>query len=102
MNNRERQREGEGERPLITEMEDEDEWDELLEKSTSQNQDFIAYFTSPWCKSCKAFYPIFEDLCNKYKSKLKFIKVDIDEFDEVALEYKVSALPTFIRFSRGK
>eukprot|EP01083_Nonionella_stella_P296772 1008079_1 len=47
MNNRERQREREGERPLIKEMEDEDEWDELLEKSTSQNQSFIAYFTSP-------------------------------------------------------
>ena len=33
---------------------------------------------------------------------MKFIKVDIDEFDEIALEYKVSTLPTFIRFKNGK
>ena len=28
--------------------------------------------------------------------------MDIDEFDEIALEYKVSTLPTFMRFTNGK
>eukprot|EP00484_Ammonia_sp_Unknown_P015480 CAMPEP_0197063782 /NCGR_PEP_ID=MMETSP1384-20130603/154685_1 /TAXON_ID=29189 /ORGANISM="Ammonia sp." /LENGTH=52 /DNA_ID=CAMNT_0042500109 /DNA_START=255 /DNA_END=413 /DNA_ORIENTATION=+ len=32
---------------------------------------------------------------------MKFIKVDIDEFDEIALENKVTSLPTFIRFENG-
>eukprot|EP00483_Globobulimina_turgida_P005347 UN05357 len=86
---------------LIKEMEDENEWDALMERSKTQNLSFIAYFTSPWCKSCKTFYPIFEDLCSKSQSNLKFIKVDIDEFDEVALEYKVSVLPTFMKFTNG-
>ena len=60
------------------------------------------FMINRWCKPCKKFYPIFEDLCNKSQSNLKFIKVDIDEFDEIALEYKVSTLPTFIRFKDGK
>mmetsp|Transcript_58453 Transcript_58453/g.52672 ORF Transcript_58453/g.52672 Transcript_58453/m.52672 type:complete len:227 (-) Transcript_58453:38-718(-) len=87
---------------LIKEMQDEDEWDKLMNKSISDNLVFIAYFTSPWCKPCKKFYPVFEELCTKSQSNLKFIKVDIDEFDEIALEYKVSTLPTFMRFKNGK
>eukprot|EP01083_Nonionella_stella_P226960 805566_1 len=87
---------------LIKWMQNEDEWDEFMEQSKTQNLIFIAYFTSPWCKPCKVFYPVFEQLCKEYASTMRFIKVDIDEFDDVALEHKVSKLPTFIKFKNGE
>ena len=33
---------------------------------------------------------------------MKFVKLDIDELDDISLEYKVSVLPTFIKFRNGK
>jgi len=91
----------EREGPLIQEMQHEHEWEAMMDQSRNSNLVFIAYFTSSWCKPCKKFYPVFEELCNKAQSNMKFIKVDIDEFDEIALENKVTSLPTFIRFENG-
>eukprot|EP01084_Bolivina_argentea_P118548 210319_1 len=50
---------------VIKEMEDDRDWNALIQQSSSSNLMFMAYFTSPWCKPCKQFYPVFEDLANK-------------------------------------
>merc|ERR1719242_355976 len=87
---------------LIKEIQDEDEWDKLIEQSKNDNLIFITYFTSQWCKPCKEIYPFFEELCKKSTSKMKFVKLDIDKMDDISLEYKVTVLPTFIKFQNGK
>ena len=33
---------------------------------------------------------------------MKFVKVDIDELDDIALDFKVTVLPTWIKFIDGK
>jgi thioredoxin 1 len=45
--------------------------------------------------------PYFEELSKQY-TNLKFIKVDVDELEDVAAEAGVSAMPTFMIFKGGK
>jgi thioredoxin 1 len=45
--------------------------------------------------------PFFEELSKKY-TNLKFIKVDVDELEDVASEAGVSAMPSFYVYKEGK
>lgn len=54
-----------------------------------------------WCGPCKMLGPVVEELAGKY-SNIKFIKVDVDECEEIAKNYGVMSIPTIIKFQDGK
>ena len=59
-------------------------------------------FFADWCMPCIMMEPIIGDLAQKYKSKIKFGKVDIDENNDIADRYNVASIPNFILFKDGK
>lgn len=58
-------------------------------------------FTATWCGPCKMIAPYFEKLSEEYESVV-FLKCDVDQCPEVAGEYDVSAMPTFVFLKDGK
>lgn len=54
----------------------------------------VVDFTATWCGPCKMISPIFESYSKVYPT-VKFIKVDVDENDEITASAEVSAMPTF-------
>ncbi|KAI8621876.1 thioredoxin-like protein [Chytriomyces sp. MP71] len=61
----------------------------------------VVDFTATWCGPCKAVAPRFEALAAKF-SNCSFIKVDVDEQKDIAQQYGVRAMPTFMLFKSGK
>ncbi|KAF8945723.1 Thioredoxin-like protein 1 [Haplosporangium gracile] len=61
----------------------------------------VVDFTAAWCGPCQTIKPIFEKLSNTYRHVV-FVKVDVDEFEEVAAVAGVSAMPTFQFFKASK
>ena len=59
-------------------------------------------FYADWCGPCKAMSPVVEQLANQYNGKLKIIKVNIDNNQSAAAQYRVQGVPTFILFSKGQ
>ena len=57
-------------------------------------------FTASWCGPCKMIAPFFEELAGKYPGVV-FVKVDVDDLDDVAAECGISAMPTFQLYSNG-
>ncbi len=57
-------------------------------------------FGAEWCSPCKAIAPFFNSLKEKYPS-IKFLKLDIDENQEMARKYKIDSIPAFILFKDG-
>ena len=58
-------------------------------------------FFATWCGPCKMMGPLVEELANK-NTDIKVGKIDIDENEDVAMEYKVRSIPTFILFKNGE
>ncbi|GJJ75718.1 thioredoxin 1 [Entomortierella parvispora] len=54
-------------------------------------------FFATWCGPCKTLAPVLESLEKKYGSTI-FAKVDVDEAQECATKYEVSAMPTILFF----
>ncbi|XP_071790199.1 thioredoxin-related transmembrane protein 2-like [Asterias amurensis] len=70
---------------------------------------WLIEFYTPWSNNCQIFAPIYADLSLKYShTHLKFGKIDIGRYAEVAKKYRVDAsslsqqLPTLVLFEGGK
>ena len=70
---------------------------EATEKFRQLNHKSVLYFTATWCPPCKAIKPLYEEMATKYKD-VAFGKVDVDDNSDAALEFEISAVPTFVFF----
>ncbi len=61
---------------------------------------FIIVLCSKWCRSCKLFTTILEQIRDEGIIKLKI--VDIGESSKLAQELKINAIPALIIFKDGK
>jgi len=55
----------------------------------------VLYFTAPWCGPCKKISPHFEKLAEQ-NSGIKFFKINVDDNQKLASDYKISSIPTFV------
>ena len=58
-------------------------------------------FYADWCGPCKMTSPIIEELANEVK-EIKFVKVNVDENPDLASQYNIFSIPTFLIFKDGK
>ncbi len=59
-------------------------------------------FWAGWCGPCMMLAPTIEELSEEFSGSVKFFKVDIDKFPELAEEYKIMSIPTIMLFKDGK
>ena len=50
---------------------------------------------------CKALAPIIEQLAEEYAGKVKVVKINTDESEQLAQRYKISSIPTLLILDRG-
>ncbi len=60
----------------------------------------IVDFWAPWCGPCKMVGPEIEKLAAR-TNDVKFVKVNVDESREVAIQYGVMSIPTIAKFEHG-
>ena len=73
------------------------EKDNFKELISSEKRILVDFFAT-WCGPCKMLGPVLEN----FQSNIKTIKVDTDEFDELAREYGVMSIPTLVLIEDGK
>ncbi len=59
-------------------------------------------FWAEWCGPCRMVSPVVEELSNDYDGKVKFVKVNVDEANELASKYNVFSIPTLAIFNKGQ
>ncbi|XP_014099119.1 thioredoxin-2 [Bactrocera oleae] len=57
-------------------------------------------FFATWCGPCKIIAPRLEELAKEFEGRVVVLKVDVDECEDIAMEYNVSSMPTFV-FIKG-
>ncbi|KAJ8750058.1 hypothetical protein K2173_013973 [Erythroxylum novogranatense] len=61
----------------------------------------VVDFAASWCGPCKLMEPAVHAMAAKF-TDVQFAKIDVDELPEVAQEFGVQAMPTFVLVKRGK
>ena len=58
-------------------------------------------FNADWCGPCRMLGPIIEELSEE-KENIKFVSINIDENDEIEMNYQVSSIPCLVLMENGK
>lgn len=61
----------------------------------------VVDFGAAWCGPCKSLLPILDEVVAEDPNK-KIVKVDIDEQEELAKEYRIMSVPTLLVFKNGE
>ena len=77
----------------IIHLSNETEFNKLIKQDK-----ILVDFYANWCGPCKMLAPVLE----KTESDVEVIKVDTDEFEELAREYGVMSIPTLVLIEKGK
>ncbi|KAJ7974454.1 Thioredoxin [Quillaja saponaria] len=75
-------------------------WQLHLNESKDSSQLVVIDFSASWCGPCKFIEPEIHALANKY-TDVEFVKIDVDELTDVAQEFQVQAMPTFVLVKKG-
>ena len=59
-------------------------------------------FWADWCMPCLIMAPVMEELGRKFKGRVKFGKIDIDENNDIANKFRIMSIPNFVLFRDGK
>lgn len=62
----------------------------------------VVDFFATWCGPCKQLSPMLDGLAGPLASRIKFLKVDVDQAPKLAERFGVEGIPTLVFLNRGK
>lgn len=58
-------------------------------------------FWAPWCGPCRMVVPLVEEIAEE-RSDIKVVKINVDEEQELAMQFGVMSIPTLVVMKNGK
>lgn len=71
-----------------------------FEKIRNEDSLYLLDFYADWCGPCKQLTPILEETAKELK-EVEFCKVNIEDCQDLAKEFSISAVPTIILYHKG-
>ena len=72
------------------------------EKVTEAKGTVLVDFFATWCGPCKMIAPAVEQLAEEYAGKAAVYKLDVDETQDIAMQYGIMSIPTLVFFKDGQ
>jgi thioredoxin 1 len=73
-----------------------------FEQLIAGDKPVLVDFFATWCGPCKMMHPILEELKQSIGDRATIIKINVEEAQELAVEYGVRAVPTLAIFKQGQ
>ena len=77
-------------------LENEKDFNELIKEGK-----VLVDFYADWCGPCKMIGPVLEEIASE-NSDIEIVKVNVDNFENIARQYGIMSIPTLIVFENGK
>lgn len=74
---------------------------EFHEIITNSEEIVVVNFFAEWCMNCLMMTPIVEDLAEQM-NEIKFLKINIEDNQDLAKKYNVTKIPCLIIFKKGQ
>jgi putative thioredoxin len=68
----------------------------------SHESPVLVDFWAPWCGPCRALAPLLASLEAEFKGRLKVVKLNVDENQELAAQFGVRSIPYVVAFVDGQ
>jgi thioredoxin 1 len=62
----------------------------------------VVDFYAEWCGPCKVISPVLESLASELEGRVKIVKVDVDDQQELALRFGVQSIPNLLFFKNSE
>ena len=76
--------------------------DNLEENVRGSELPVLVDFWATWCGPCRMIAPIVEEISDEYDGRLNVFKVDVDEAEQVAMQFGIMSIPTLMIFKNGE
>jgi thioredoxin 1 len=77
----------------------EETWEQEVLKS---DKPVLVDFWAQWCSPCHMVAPVLDQIADELDGKLRIAKLDIDANQQIAYQFQVQSIPTFILFKNGQ
>ena len=62
----------------------------------------VVDFWAPWCGPCKELGPQIERAVTARAGKIKLVKINVDENQEIAAQFQIQSIPAVYAFNQGR
>lgn len=76
-------------------------WEQEVIEASKTMPVFVDFWAE-WCTPCKMFAPILDRVAEDMSDKVKFVKLNVDEFPEISQRYGVMAIPNLVFIANGE
>ena len=72
----------------------------IIDEKLKEKKPLIVDFGSDTCVPCKMIKPVLEEISEEYKGKLNVLILDVNQYQELAMEFGIMSIPTQIFYDK--
>lgn len=76
--------------------------DENAKQAIESGKPVVIDFWAEWCGPCRHIAPYVEELAEEFEGRVLIGKYDVDEGDDLPVDYSIRSIPTLLFFKDGE